>query len=88
MKALQKCRHPRVVRYIDRAFETVKSSVHFYLIMEYMSEVRGACLVTSGEETVWLLLTVFLHAHKGRLFCCLESEFAELLVTNCITMSH
>jgi hypothetical protein len=38
MKALQKCRHPRVVRYIDRAFETVKSSVHFYLIMEYMSE--------------------------------------------------
>jgi chromosome segregation ATPase len=43
MKALQKCRHPRVVRYIDRAFETVKSSVHFYLIMEYMSErVVGA----------------------------------------------
>ncbi|CAI8040344.1 Serine/threonine-protein kinase shk2 [Geodia barretti] len=38
MKALQECRHPRVVRYIDRAFETVKSGVHFYLIMEYMSE--------------------------------------------------
>ena len=42
VKALQECRHPQVVRYIDRAFETVTSGVHFYIIMEYMSEVRRA----------------------------------------------
>ena len=39
MKALQDCRHPRVVRYIDRAIENVRSNVHFYIIMEFMSQV-------------------------------------------------
>ena len=39
MKALKQCKHPRIVQYIDRAIETGDSCIHFYLIMEFMSQV-------------------------------------------------
>ena len=44
MKALKECRHPRVVQYYDRVIESVGGRVYFYLIMEFMSQVRVVCL--------------------------------------------
>ena len=40
MKALQECRHARVVQYVDRHVDSEESAIHFYIIMEYMSQVR------------------------------------------------
>ena len=39
MKALQQCKHPRIVQYIDRTIEAGESCIHLYLIMEFMSQV-------------------------------------------------
>ena len=39
MKVLQDCKHPRVVRYIDRVIEPNKDTIYFYIVMEYMKQV-------------------------------------------------
>jgi hypothetical protein len=39
MKALQECRHPRIVQYIDRAIEPRRGIIYFYIVMEFMSQV-------------------------------------------------
>ena len=40
MKVLQGCRHARIVQYVGRAIVTEESTIHFYLIMEYMPQVQ------------------------------------------------
>ena len=57
MKALQECRHPYVVRYIDRAIESFKSVVYFYIIMEFMSQVVG------GVEGGLMYMVIDIEAH-------------------------
>ena len=39
MKVLQDCKHPRVVRYIDRVIDQNKDTIYFYIVMEYMKQV-------------------------------------------------
>ena len=39
MITLRQCKHPRIVQYVDCAIKTGDSCIHFYLIMEFMSQV-------------------------------------------------